>query len=169
VCAGYLYDLRLKGSPFSWLPFTMGIPLLPVFAWVGATGDLPPIFVVLLPLAGLAGSGLAIGNARADYERDLDAGTASVATRLGLARSWRLHAVIHLVVVLIALGAAVRMTGEGDRWVPIGTAAAGLVILAGVGLGRAGGPSRRELAWEVEAAGTGLLAVIWLLGVGGTR
>ncbi|HEX7398152.1 MAG TPA: UbiA family prenyltransferase, partial [Candidatus Limnocylindrales bacterium] len=38
---GLVYDLQLKASPWSWLPYAMGIPLLPVFAWGGATGDLP--------------------------------------------------------------------------------------------------------------------------------
>ena len=46
----------------------------------------------LVPMAVLAGAALAIANARADLERDVAAGTVSVATRLGLEGSWRLHA-----------------------------------------------------------------------------
>ena len=42
-------------------------------------------------------------------------------------------------------------------------------ILAGVALGRTGGPRQRELAWEVEAAGAGLLAVACLVGAEGSR
>lgn len=168
VASGYAYDLHLKGSAVSWLPFAVGIPLLPVFAWVGASGRLPGAFALLVPLAALAGAALAIGNARADFERDLDAGSASVATRLGLRRSWQVHAVIHVVVVAAAIWAS-WLTGNGRSWVPLASAAAGLVILAGVALGRTGGPRQRELAWEVEAAGAGLLAVAWLVGAEGSR
>ena len=46
----------------------------------------------------LAGAALAIANARADLERDVAAGTVSVATRLGLEGSWRLHAALWLLV-----------------------------------------------------------------------
>ena len=35
---GLLYDLRLRGTALSWFPFAVGIPLLPVYAWLGATG-----------------------------------------------------------------------------------------------------------------------------------
>src|SRR5665647_3476860 len=54
---GLAYDLRLKASPWSWLPYAMGIPLLPVFAWVGATGDLPAPILALAGLGVLAGTG----------------------------------------------------------------------------------------------------------------
>ena len=75
---GYGYDLVAKGTAWSWLPFALGIPLLPVYGWLGATGDLPAFFIALVPMAMLAGAALAIANARADLERDVAAGTVSV-------------------------------------------------------------------------------------------
>ena len=44
IAIGLAYDLRLKGTAWSWLPFAVGIPILPVFGWVGATGTLAPVF-----------------------------------------------------------------------------------------------------------------------------
>lgn len=41
---GLAYDLRLKGTVVSWLPFAAGVALLPVYAWLGATGGLPAAF-----------------------------------------------------------------------------------------------------------------------------
>ena len=38
LAIGYAYDLVFKGTAWSWLPFAVGIPLLPVYGWVGATG-----------------------------------------------------------------------------------------------------------------------------------
>ena len=100
---GYGYDLRFKGTAWSWVPFAVGIPLLPVFGWLGAAGSLPAIFAVLLPVAVLAGTALAIANARVDVERDAAAGLDSVAVRLGLERAWVIHAALLAIVVGAAL------------------------------------------------------------------
>ena len=48
---GLAYDRWLKGTIWSWLPFAVGIPLLPIYAWLGAVGRLPPAFWVLVPTA----------------------------------------------------------------------------------------------------------------------
>ena len=41
LAVGYAYDLVAKGTAWSWLPFALGLPLLPLFGWYGATGGLP--------------------------------------------------------------------------------------------------------------------------------
>ena len=43
LAIGYGYDLVFKGTAWSWLPFAIGIPLLPVYGWVGATGGVPAV------------------------------------------------------------------------------------------------------------------------------
>src|SRR6476659_7319389 len=88
LAVGGAYDLFAKGTPWSWLPFAVGIPLLPVYGWLGVTGSLPGFFIILVPMAMLAGAGLAVANARVDLETDRAAGTRSVATALGACRSW---------------------------------------------------------------------------------
>ncbi len=70
LATGLVYDLRLKRTRWSWLPYAVGIPLLPVFAWIGATGSLPASFAVLVPIAMVAGAALAVANAVADVEGD---------------------------------------------------------------------------------------------------
>ena len=110
LAIGYGYDLVFKGTAWSWLPFAVGIPLLPVYGWVGAAGTVPSSFVVLIPVAVLAGAALAVANARADEARDRRAGTASVATALGDPWSWRLNAVLLGGVVLAA--AVTLIAGE---------------------------------------------------------
>jgi 4-hydroxybenzoate polyprenyltransferase len=162
---GSWYDLRAKGTTISWLPFAVGIPLLPVFGWFGAAGELPGVFLVLVPAAANAGTALAIANAIVDVERDEAAGIESIATALGLRRSGWLVLGLQGVVALLALATA-AVVGA-----PAGWAAAVLltacVPLVGAGIGlvaiyRGGGPGWRELAWEVQAVGAGLLAVAWL-------
>lgn len=163
---GFGYNLWAKGTAWSWLPFAVGVPLLPVFAWVGATGSVPTQFAVLLPAAVVAGAALAIANARADFERDVAAGHESVATRLGSDRAWWLSAALLVVVLLVAFGSlALREAPPVALWAAM--AAAG-VISVGLGWARPATSSaaRRERAWEIQAIGVALLAAAWLAGVG---
>ena len=48
LALGYGYDLWFKGTAWSWLPFALAIPLFPTYGWLGAVGELPPIWAVLL-------------------------------------------------------------------------------------------------------------------------
>lgn len=161
---GVVYDLRAKGTTLSWLPLAVGIPLLPVYGWYGATGTLPGIFLILIPAAANAGTALAIANAVVDMERDAEAGTHSIALALGTGRAALLVVALHGVVATLAVATTI-VTGAPAGWV----AAVSVACLAPIGGGVLGavaalrrGTIWRELAWEIQAVGTGLLAVAWL-------
>ena len=166
---GAAYDLRAKGTPFSWIPMAVGVPLLPVFGWLGATGGLPGVFVILVPMAATAGAGLAVANAVVDVERDEATGVRSIATELGARRASQLALVLQVVVAVLALAtgaAAGTPTGwqvavAGSSLVPVGGALFGAVSVA-----RGKEPADRELAWEAQAVGLGMLAVAWVSGLG---
>ena len=157
---GLAYDLRLKGTAWSWLPFAIGIPLLPVYAWFGATGTLPAAFAVLVPVAVAAGAALAIGNARADAERDAASGVASIAIALGPRRAWALQVVILATVGVVAVGSALVAGAEAGQVALI--AAAALVPPLAAAASRDLRPAALERAWEVEAIGVAALGVAWL-------
>ena len=162
LAIGFGYDLVFKGTVWSWVPFAVGIPLLPVYGWVGVAGSLPGSFVVLVPLAVVTGAGLSVANARADTELDTAAGVQSVAIRLGERRSWLVDAVLLGAVVIVAI-ATLAATGASaiDLACAVG---AGLVVGLGVFVGRGGDRTRREWGWELQAVGAGLLAAVWLAG-----
>jgi len=160
---GYGYDLGFKGTAWSWVPFAVGIPLLPVFGWLGAAGSLPASFAILLPVAVLAGAALAIANARVDAERDAAAGVDSVAIRLGLGRAWAVHA--GLLVVVVAAALVTLSVGRAPTATIALAAVAAVVIGLGIVIGRGDASARQERAWELEAAGSGLLAIAWLAGI----
>jgi len=165
VATGYLYDLRLKATAWAWLPFAVGLPLLPIYAWLGATARIPAAFGVLVPLAIPAGAAVALLNGLVDVERDRAAGVRTPAVRLGPARArWLAGGLLAIVVVgvvgsLVAIGAAI---GAGAL------AGAGVAAVV-VGLALIGDrePARRERAWETGAVGIGLLAAGWALGFAG--
>jgi 4-hydroxybenzoate polyprenyltransferase len=122
------------------------------------------LFLVLIPAAANAGTALAIANAIVDVERDTAAGSRSIALALGPERASRLVLALHGVVAALAV-ATTAIVGAPTGWVvavlvasavPIGGAVLGIVAA------ERDGTSLRELAWEVQAVGTGLLAVAWL-------
>ena len=158
---GLAYDLRLKGTAWSWLPFAIGIPILPVYGWLAARPGLEPFFGVLLPVAVVAGAALALGNALVDTGRDAAAGRSSIAIALGEGRAGT--AVVGLLAAV--WGAATLSAWIAGSPVVAAVAVAGLpgVVAAALAPGR--GAPGREIAWRVEAVGTGILAIAWLLGI----
>jgi 4-hydroxybenzoate polyprenyltransferase len=161
---GFAYDLRAKGTALSWLPFALGIPLLPVYGWLGAVGTLPAVFGALVPIAFLAGAALAISNALVDVERDREGGAGSVAIRLGQPRAALATLVLWGLVAVAATATALSAAAPGGWLAAVGGAS--LVPVLGAILGAAGvrrtSVPWKELAWEVQAVGAGLLAVAWL-------
>lgn len=170
LAIGGWYDLRAKGTALSWLPFALGIPLLPVYGWLGATGELPAIFLILVPAAANAGAALAIANALVDVERDIDAGDTSIAVALGARRAASLVVLLHAVVATLAVGSAIILGAPGG-W-SLAIAAACVVPISGAVVGiiaaKRPGTGWREVAFEIQAVGTGLVAVAWLGGLSAT-
>ena len=160
LALGYTYDLGLSRTVWAWAPLTLALPLVPVFAWVGAVGSVPPAVVDLVPVAMLAGMGLAIGNSLADLAADAAAGSPSIARRWGDRRAWVIHALALSVAVGLSIwqlppspsgGGVVAMLG-GSFTIALG----GLLLVT-----RA--PARRRAAWAIEAMGVGMLGVGWFM------
>jgi 4-hydroxybenzoate polyprenyltransferase len=182
AAAGLAYDLRLKGTVLAWLPFAVGIPLLPLFAWFGARQELPPALVVAAALAIPAGAALAIANALPDLERDGRSGVRSAATILGRRRAGRVVAGLQLVVGGAALasylvlaawrpispaGPGAVLPAEAGAVVPAGLALAGGIALLAIGvmLGLDESVDRRQRGWEAQAVALGVVAAAWLSGL----
>lgn len=164
---GLAYDLRLKGTPWSWLPFAAGIPLLPAYGWLGGSGGGPPGQILLLVLLAVpAGTALALANALGDLERDRAAGVSSIAVALGPRRTWTIGAALEGLVVAVAL-ATILPGGAHPGVLPAALAGVGL-ICAGLVLGRSADPWHRERGWEAQAVGQAALAVAWLLELAAT-
>jgi 4-hydroxybenzoate polyprenyltransferase len=162
LAIGYGYDLYAKGTAWSWLPFAIGIPLLPVYGWYGTAGELAPVFALLVPVAVVTGAALAIANTRADTERDTAAGIDSVAIRLGPDRSWLVASGLLVAVATIAV---VTLVAWRAPVAAILGAGAGIVVVGiGIDAGRDPRPARLERAWELQAVGVGVLAAAWLAG-----
>jgi 4-hydroxybenzoate polyprenyltransferase len=165
VALGYLYDLRLSRTPWSWLPLAAALPLLPIHAWLGATGSIPAPLAILVPVAILAGAGLALGNGLADVERDEAAGVATAVVLLGRSRAWLVHAAALLAIVALAWVLGPGRAGGGAEVWPAVTALGSGLVAGGVILERATSAGRRERGWELEAVGVAVLGIAWVAGI----
>jgi 4-hydroxybenzoate polyprenyltransferase len=82
TAVGLLYDLWLKRTAFSFLPYVMGLPLLPIWAWI-CVRPAPPRLWLTYPLGVLIGFGLHLANALPDAERDAAGGVRGVVQVVG--------------------------------------------------------------------------------------
>lgn len=162
---GWAYDIRLKTTGWAWLPFAVGLPLLPIFAWVGATGRIPAAFGLLLPLAVVAGAGVALLNGLADIDRDRAAGVTTPVVRLGAQRARRLSGTLLALVGIGALGSLATVGAEPWAW--LATIVGLSLVVTGLVLAGSSSGARRERGWEAGTIGLGLVAAGWVLGFAG--
>jgi 4-hydroxybenzoate polyprenyltransferase len=163
LACGLAYDLALSRTSISWLPLTIALPLVPVYAWLGATGTLPAAVAAILPAGALAGGGLALGNALVDLEADRAAGRATVAVALGRRPTLVVHA---LALGLAALVVAILLPG-GRPGAMIAVTTGGIVLAIGLATMAWPAAARRRIAWQIEAAGVAILGVGWVVAAAG--
>ena len=79
---GLAYDLWFKRTAWSWLPYLLALPLLPIWVFV-SLGKTEPRLLLLYPLGALATVGVHLAQALPDVAIDRAAGWPTATTRLG--------------------------------------------------------------------------------------
>lgn len=157
--AGWAYNLALKFSSASVVPYAVAFSLIPVFVWLGAArAPLPPWWAVLA--SGLLGAGAHFTQALPDLDADARTGVRGLPQRLGFAGS------LVAAAGLLAAGAAVIAVGVS----PLGGLTAGAVVtslLLTGGLLTAGLRGRTRLAFRLTIAAAGAVLVAFLAGTAG--
>ena len=156
LACGLVYDVWLKPTDWAWLFFSVAFAILPVYAWHGVTGQLPPRPEFLLPLAALAGPLIQLSNSLADLERDAAVGVNTLPTRLG--RRGSLTAIAVLVIVIHGL-AWLTLAAE---LAPVFLAVPSALAVVGLRLSADSRPIRREVGWMVQAVAVALLGLAWV-------
>ncbi|MFI0961069.1 UbiA family prenyltransferase [Streptomyces sp. NPDC021080] len=155
VGAGWAYNLRLKATRWSWVPYALGFAALPAFVTLGLPGRPWPAWWVLTAGA-LLGIGAHLGDVLPDIRGDLATGVRGWPQRLGPDRV-RLLLPVPLVIAsaLLALGPP----GPPGRRGVTALALVFLVAVTGTVLGR-----RRERLAFATAVVVAAVDVALLLG-----
>ncbi|MFJ3204334.1 UbiA family prenyltransferase [Streptomyces sp. NPDC086989] len=164
VGAAWAYNLRLKGTAASWLPYALAFGLLPAFVTLGLPGaPWPPWW--LTAAAALLGTGAHFANVLPDIEDDLATGVVGLPHRIGA----RCSAVVG---GLLVLGSAVALVaGPPGRVPPYGwvlLAVTAAVVLAGAGW-RTGRSRIPFLLTMAVAGGDVVLLLVRGAALGGLR
>ncbi len=168
LAVGYAYDLRLSRTAWSWLPLAIALPLVPVFAWLGATGHVPAFIGTIVPAATLAGGGLAVGNALIDSTPGESAPGTSIVRRLGWSRAW----LAHDAALAAAVGSALWVlppvpSSRVPGLLVIGAAV--VVLVVGATALRSRAAIRRRAGWALEAGGVAILGIGWVIVAAGAQ
>lgn len=123
---GIAYDLWFKRTIWSWLPYLLALPLLPVWVFA-ALGKPEPRLLLLYPLGALATIGVHLAQALPDATIDREAGLETVSSRGGEVRTFVLAWLATLSAPAVGWFAAQRL-GASHQLVPIAIAA-GLAVL----------------------------------------
>ncbi|MCB1487234.1 MAG: UbiA family prenyltransferase [Bauldia sp.] len=162
LAVGLAYDLWLKDTLFSWAPYGVGIPALPVWGFLAA-GAFTPVLLVSFPLGVLIALALYLANTIPDIEGDTAFGIRGLAHRLGVGRSlaatWVCFAVTMVLLALtpVFLGNDPRLLLPG-----VGLAAVLLAVTIGDCLVNHSGAAFRR-GWYISALLAGILGVAWVV------
>ncbi|HEY8293371.1 MAG TPA: UbiA family prenyltransferase [Thermomicrobiales bacterium] len=129
TAAGLVYDLWLKRTAVSFLPYIFGLPILPIWAWI-CVRDAPPRLWLTYPLGVLVGFGLHLANALPDAERDHIGGVRGVVQVVGT-RAALLLCFGSFAITILIVAALTAMRRDAAVFVLIGGAAVLLVGAAG--------------------------------------
>jgi 4-hydroxybenzoate polyprenyltransferase len=155
VASAWAYNLWLKRTAVSWVPYAVSFGLVPVYAWV-ATDALPP--PSLVSVAALLGVAAHLTNVLPDLEADRALGRRGLPHRLGPRTS------LFCACALLLAALAVALWGSGAwRSVTLGialAAVAALLLIAAVFVSVRRGSPRAGFTLTIAAAGAIAAVVI---------
>ncbi|MGB7450042.1 MAG: UbiA family prenyltransferase [Ornithinimicrobium sp.] len=141
VGSGLAYNLGLKATAGSFVPYAVAFGSLPAVVWLATRagpepsdpGTLPPSWMMLV--GALLGVGAHLLNALPDLTEDTGHGIVGLPHRLGPRRTQRLAPVLLLAAVVVAV-AGIGGAGRWWGWVVVGLGA-GFAVIAARGSGAA--------------------------------
>lgn len=158
LLAGAAYNLRLKGTAWSWAPYAVAIPSVAVWAFLAAGSSSPWIWVSY-PVGAAVAVALNLANTLPDLEGDAAVSAAGLAHRLGERRA-QMAAVALLIVSSAGVAGpalAAALPAPGIAALAIGGVGA-WVMAAGY---RKGGRPALRRAWFACALSAVGLAACW--------
>lgn len=160
---GLAYDAGLKRTAFSWLPFSIAFPTLPLWAWAGIEGRFPPQLAWVAPVGGVMALGIHLADTLPDLTADTQAGIRGLVHRLGKERAlvlcWGAFAGAALLTLALAAVIPYRL-----EWYLPALIAGSTLLLAGV-VAYMTDHSRIKLMSLLLEVGALVLAVGWVAAI----
>jgi 4-hydroxybenzoate polyprenyltransferase len=159
---GLLYDAGLKYTAFSWLPFCIAFPTLPLWGWVGAhpDGPFPLQLLWVVPVGAVLVLAIHMADTIPDLAHDASAGVRGLAHRIGLRWSLALCWGAPALGALITLALWPFIPYRPEAYLP-GLALGLLLLLAGTGVYLRDHARVKMMSFLVEM-GAMVLAVGWV-------
>ena len=131
LAAGLAYNVRLKRSVLSPLPFMVALPALPFWVWV-SLGQFTNDLWWLLPFAPLAGLAVHLSNTAPDLEADRRAGVRGLAHVLGLRSTLSIAWASFGAAIGLAFALGLHLEYDWGMFL-LGAIPASLLLVAAVG------------------------------------
>jgi 4-hydroxybenzoate polyprenyltransferase len=162
LAAGLAYDLWLKGTVWSWVPYGIAIPALPVWGFLAA-GKFAAVLLVSFPLGVLVALALNLANTIPDIRDDTAYGIKGLAHRLGVGRSLAVTWICFAVTIVLLALTPVYLGNEPRLLLPgVGLGAVLLAVTVGDNVFNRSEASLRR-GWYISALLAGLLGVAWVV------
>jgi 4-hydroxybenzoate polyprenyltransferase len=162
VAAAWAYNLGIKATPLSPVPYAVGFGVLPAFVVLGLPGHpAPPVWLVAV--GSLLGLGAHFANVLPDMDEDLATGVIGLPHRVGRTASAATSACLLLAAsVVLAIGPS-----DGPVWLAVAGLLAALVLVAFGAAVSVLRPEQRSLSMFRVALALAVLDVALLLVRGG--
>ncbi len=159
--AGLTYDLWLKRTLFSWLPYLLALPLIPIWVWTAVDSFMSRL-LILYPLGALAVVGVHLSQALPDTVADRQAGIRSLSSMLGQSRSLALCWSSTLTAPLLASVLAKRLTDQ-PATVWVGSAVVTAMVVTNVLIYAASRRIGLAACFPITSVSTALMGFSWVL------
>lgn len=157
LTSGWAYDVRLKRTPLSVLPFAFAFPLLPLWIAVVAGRSIGSVSLILLGGIPLAAA-IHLADAIPDREADREAGVNSLAVALGRPAAELVAASLLLVGTVVSIIVLLDRAGSSALSLLILAVAVAWLVLS-LGTRKAGGRSASLVGKWVVIGAAGLAAI----------
>ena len=164
LAAGLAYNVRLKRSVLSALPFMVALPALPFWVWVSLDRFTNELWW-LLPFAPLAGLAVHLSNTAPDLEADRRAGVRGLAHVIGLRATLAIAWSSFAAAIALAFFLVAQLEYEWGTFLLGAIPAAVLLVVAIAAYVRLRSEDALQLGFGLIGIATACLAGAWLAAV----